>query len=95
VLLVGERDAARPTRRLVRGAVAGLFASFGRRLPPDSSWPVAIYVSMLMPIGFLLAIMRAAKLRPQAATAELVLWGLLGLAVAGFVFAVLLIGIST
>ncbi len=75
--------------------VAGLFASFGRRLPPDSSWPVAIYVSMLMPIGFLLAIMRAAKLRPQAATAELILWGLLGLAVAGFVFSLLLIAIST
>ena len=75
--------------------VAGLFASFGRKLPADSSWPVAIYVSMLMPIGFLLAVMRAAKLRPQASTAELILWGLLGLAIAGFVFSFLLVGIST
>lgn len=75
--------------------VAGLFASFGRRLPPDSSWPVAIYVSMLMPVGFLLAIMLAAKMRPQAATVELILWGLLGLAIAGFAFSVLLIGMLT
>jgi hypothetical protein len=75
--------------------VAGLFATFGRKLPPDSAWPMAIYVSMLMPIGFLLAIMRAAQVRPQASTGELILWGLLGLAIAGLAFALLLVGIST
>jgi hypothetical protein len=75
--------------------VEGLFASFGRKLPPDSAWPMAIYVSMLMPIGFLLAIMVAARARPQASTAELILCGLLGLAVAGFAFSFLLLVVST
>ena len=75
--------------------VANVFASFGRKLPSDSYWPVAIYVSMLMPIGFLLATMRAAHLRPQASNAWLILWGLCGLAVAGLAFAILLVGIST
>lgn len=63
----------------------------GAKIPPDSAWPIAIYVSALMPAGFLLAIMRAARVRPDASIGVLVLWGLLGSAVAGFVFALLFV----
>lgn len=74
--------------------VAAILSATGRRIDADAYWPVAIYVSGLMPIGFLLAIMRAARLRPHASTGALALWGLVGAVVAGFVFALIILTLA-
>jgi hypothetical protein len=73
--------------------VGALLELTGRKLPGDAAWPAAIYVSMLMPAGFLLAVMRAARVRPDASVAALILWGLAGLAVAGVLLSFLIIGL--
>lgn len=65
--------------------VAELLGAFGKKISGDSVWPAAIIVSMLMPVGFLLAVMRIARVKPAVSVAEMVLWGFVGLAVAGFV----------
>lgn len=75
--------------------VASLLAMAGRKFHADQFWPAAIYVSMLMPVGFLLAIMRAARLRPKASVGALVLWGLLGAVFGGLVFSLLVLGLMT
>jgi len=73
--------------------VAELFEAFGRKVPGDFVWPAAIWVSMLMPLGFLLAVMRVARVRPEASIAEKVLWGLAGVAVAGFLVSFVLLAL--
>ena len=73
--------------------VASVFESFGKKIPGDAVWPAAIWVSMLMPTGFLLAVMRVARVKPDASLAAKVLWGLGGLAVAGLLFSALLLAL--
>lgn len=78
---------------LFMGPVSELFAAFGKKIPGDAVWPAAIWVSGLMPLGFLLAVMRVARVKPNASVAEMILWGLAGLAVAGFLFSLLLLSL--
>ena len=72
-----------------------LFPQAGRRIPADSFWPMAIYVSGLMPAGFLVAVMRAARVWPDASIGRLVLWGLLGTVIAGIVFSLIFLRLAT
>jgi hypothetical protein len=78
---------------LLVSPVSELFEAFGRKTPGDFAWPAAIWVSMLMPVGFVLTVMRVARLRPGAPAAALILWGLAGTAAAGFAVSLVLIGL--
>jgi hypothetical protein len=74
---------------------AALFPHAGRKISPDSFWPMAIYVSALMPAGFLVAIMRAACVRPDASIGRLVLWGLVGTVIVGIASSLIALRLAT
>ncbi len=71
--------------------VAGVLQFLRIKPSPDAYWPAAIWVGIVAPAGFLLAIVGAAGRRSQAGAAELVGWGALGYAVAACAIAAILL----
>jgi hypothetical protein len=74
--------------------VASVFEQFGKKIPGDAVWPAAIWVSILMPVGFPLAVMQVVRVKPAARLIEKILWGFVGLAAAGLVFSCVLVALS-